>query len=189
MPIHHDPAAIERVKYDDIWSVPDYQRASSPGVANVERFLAIFRAASGSLIDIGCGQGRAGLMLAEHSLEVTWFDITGSALLPAVPRERFICAPVWKLSGFWDFAFCVDMMEHVPTEYVMLAIDRIVRSCRMAFLSIALRPDVFGQSIGQPLHLTVREFTWWRDRIGSIARLHDARDLCGDGLYICSKSG
>jgi SAM-dependent methyltransferase len=184
-----DPAVVERDKYNDIWSVPDYVRAESPGVLNVERFLKIVKPKPGySVVDLGCGSGQAGLMLRDAKLHVTWLDITDAALLPDVPRECFIEAPLWQVSGHRDYGFCVDVMEHIPTEYVMLTLDRIVRVCATSFFSIALRPDVFGQIIGQPLHLTVRDFIWWRDRLAAIGKLVDARDLCGDGLFVCNRA-
>jgi 2-polyprenyl-3-methyl-5-hydroxy-6-metoxy-1,4-benzoquinol methylase len=182
-------AVSERAKYEDIWAVPDYREAASPGLVNVDRFLSVVRPAAGStLVDLGCGSGEAGLKLKEFGLEVWWLDITDAALSPSVSRARFIELPVWGLHWrHWDYGFCCDVMEHIPTEHVMLTLEHILRRCATTWFSIALRPDVFGQAIGQPLHLTVRDFVWWRDRIATIGNLVDARDLCGDGLYIVER--
>ena len=89
--------------------------------------------------------------------------------------------------GF-DYGFCCDVMEHIPTEYTMLVIDRIMSSCRTAWFQIALVPDQFGVTIGQTLHLSVQPFTWWLDHLrGGIGRVTDARDLCGQALFVVEK--
>jgi cyclopropane fatty-acyl-phospholipid synthase-like methyltransferase len=55
----------ERAKYQSIWAYPQY-RMNSPGEAAVPRFLFHLPWAAGdTLIDLGCGTGRAGKALAE----------------------------------------------------------------------------------------------------------------------------
>ena len=179
----------ERAKYQEIWAVDAY-RAHSPGLTNVERFIRIVAPAKhAELIDLGCGTGDAGVEFERRELAVTWLDITDCALNPLIDRRRFIEAALWQdwaCGQRWDYGFCCDVMEHIPTEYVMLAIERIMSACRVAaYFAIALRPDQFGAAIGQPLHLTVREFAWWRDHFAEMGCLVEARDLCGDGLFIC----
>jgi SAM-dependent methyltransferase len=184
---------IERDKYAELWSdVPEY-REYSPGLENVERFLQVMQPrARASLIDIGCGTGQAGLKFAEFGFEVSWIDITAAGLHPDVPRQRFIEQELW---GGWarrqwlgyDYGFCCDVMEHVPTEYTMLALDRIISVCRTTWFQIALVPDQFGLVIDQPLHLTVRPFRWWLDHLRTLGRVLDARDLCGSALYVVGK--
>jgi 2-polyprenyl-3-methyl-5-hydroxy-6-metoxy-1,4-benzoquinol methylase len=188
-----DVAAQERDKYSEIWGTVAAYRNHSPGLENVERFMSVINPKPGaSLIDIGCGEGVAGLAFERHGLAVTYLDITDAGLSPDVDRSRFIEAPLWsrwpKPAMAYDHGFCCDVMEHIPTEYVMLVLDRILSNCRMAWFQIALRPDNFGKAIGQPLHLTVRPFAWWLVRLGTIAKVIEARDLCGDGLYVVERS-
>jgi hypothetical protein len=183
-----DIAAVEQGKYAEIWrDVPDY-RKYSPGLDNVPRFMQLMQPLPHeSLADIGCGSGEAGLMFAKAGLDVTWVDITDQGLSPDVPRGRFIQSPLW---GDWDarvdldYGFCCDVMEHIPTEYTMLALDRVISVCRLAWFQIALVPDEFGKVIGQPLHLTVRPFEWWLDRLRTLGDVNIARDLCGSALYV-----
>ena len=192
-----DGAAQERAKYAEIWTtIPEY-RDYSPGAVNVERFMSVMKPVRGaSIIDIGCGTGIAGLAFErEHGLRSWFLDITGAALDPAIDRDRFIEAPLWerwarggggplKTKRRWDYGFCCDVLEHIPPEYTMLTIDRILEACGTAWLQIALQPDVFGQKIGEPLHLTVQPFTWWLIRIATLGTVIDARDLCGLALFI-----
>lgn len=190
-----DGAAQERAKYTEIWSFDEYRRANSPGLINVDRFMSVMKPTPGSsLIDIGCGSGRAGLEFQRRGLNVKWIDLTSAGLSPDVPRDRFIEAPLWDhewldiYGGYIDYGFCCDVLEHIPTEYTMLALDRIIRACRTTWLQIALRPDEFGKLIGEPLHLTVRPFSWWLVRLATLGTIVEARDLCGDGLFIVERS-
>ena len=196
-----DGAAQERAKYAEIWStVPEY-RKYSPGLENVERFMSVLEPKVGStVIDIGCGTGGAGLSLQnDHGLKSWWLDITDAALDPGIERSRFIESPLWapdwsvKHSGplqverRWDYGFCCDVLEHIPTEYAMLTVDRILASCQTAWLQICLVPDEFGKKIGEPLHLTVKPFSWWLVRLATLGTVIDARDLCGNGLYVVTR--
>jgi len=181
----------ERAKYHEIWTdVPDY-RKYSPGMENVQRFMDIIKPERNStLIDIGCGTGEAGLEFVEQGLIVTWLDITDAGLSEKISHHHFIESALWmnwnKRLEF-DYGFCCDVMEHIPTEYSMLVIDRILSSCQTAWFQIALVPDQFGAAIGQPLHLTVKPFGWWLERLKLAGDVIDARDLCGQALYVVQK--
>lgn len=193
MSIHVAPSSeqAERAKYEDMWSVADY-RKFSPGMQNVERFLSVLNPPSrSSIVDIGCGEGGAGLRFAEGGMAVNWVDITESALDPRVPRSRFMRAPIWSIGWRamrpgtgWDYGFCCDVLEHIPPEYAMLCLEKITSACRTSWLQVCNVPDQFGAVIGKQLHLTVRPFSWWRDRIGEFGDLIEARDLCGNSLFV-----
>lgn len=182
-----DGAAQERDKYREIWSFPEYSEFS-PGGENVQRFLNVLTPPPAALVlDIGCGRGNAGLGLQAAGLTVKWLDITDAALDPSIPRDRFIQAPLWDdwANGRrWNYGFCCDVMEHIPPEYVMLCIERIVRACAISWFHIHNGADEFGKVIGEPLHLTVRPFLWWLIRLNTVGKVVDARDLCGTSLYI-----
>jgi hypothetical protein len=84
----------------------------------------------------------------------------------------------------YDYAYCCDVMEHIPTEYVMATLQNIMATCTEgAFFYICLVPDGFGALIGKPLHLTVRPFMWWRDKLAELGEVVDARDLIMNGMY------
>lgn len=180
-------ALVEKQKYETIWAFQDY-RKYSPGMENVARFMEVIQPPRNhTIIDIGCGEGKAGLEFHKAGLRANWLDITDAALSPDVDRSSFIQQPIW---GFWrkplrwDYGFCCDVMEHIPPEYVMLCLDRITTNCRISWLQVCNLPDSFGGLIGQPLHLTVQPFTWWRDRLKEVGTLLEARDLCGASLFV-----
>lgn len=181
----------EREKYTELWrDVPEY-RAFSPGVQNVQRFMDVMQPSKGAtILDVGCGTGVAGLMFEKLGLRPYWIDITDAGLAPEVDRRRFTKAPLWSewndILGF-NYGFCCDVMEHIPTEYTMLVIDRVMAVCQTTWFQIALVPDQFGAVIGKPLHLTVKPFTWWLDRFQLAGTVIDARDLCGQALFVVRK--
>lgn len=182
----------ERAKYKEIWTdVPDY-RGYSPGMENVSRFMDIVKPDRNStILDIGCGTGLAGIEFEKLGLCPYWIDITDAAIVPEA-HGRFMEAALWSnwpnLRKFgYDYGFCCDVMEHIPTEYTMLVIDRIISSCRTTWFQIALVPDQFGAVIGKPLHLTVKPFGWWLERLKLAGDVIDARDLCGQALYLVRK--
>lgn len=184
---------IERHKYTELWqSVPEYHD-HSPGLENVDRFIKIMRPKeNASLIDLGCGEGIAGLRFDEFGLSVNWLDITDAGLSSLVPYRKFIKATLWSNWNHfnkygYDYGFCCDVMEHIPTECTMLAADRIITACRLTWFQIALVPDSFGQFIDQQLHLTVRSFKWWLEHLHELGEVIEARDLCEHGLYIVKR--
>lgn len=188
-----DVLAPEREKYAAMWQQPDYKKYS-PGLENVERFMKVIKPSPGeTLLDIGCGAGVAGLEFEKSYLRVWWLDFTDAGLDDNVDRQRFIKASIWgswrmRPAHGWDYGFCCDVLEHIPTEYTMLAVDRILHDCRTVWLQIAFDPDVFGQLIGKPLHMTVQPYSWWLARLASMGMMLDARDLCGSGVFVMERS-
>lgn len=185
-----DGAAQERAKYAEIWSRSEYREAHSPGVENVDRFMSVMQPETGStVIDVGCGSGHAGLELERCGLYPFFMDIT-EAGLDAVPCGQFIQQPAWAPwpAKHFDYGFCCDVLEHIPPEYAMLVCDRIIERCGAAWLQICNQPDNFGpQLLGEPLHLTVRPFSWWLLRLATLGKVIDARDLCGVSLFVVTR--
>jgi len=190
-----DVAKQERDKYNEIWTkVPEY-RLNSPGKNNVERFMREMEPDyNSSVIDLGAGACAAGKELEANGLNVWHLDITDAAKPEDVPAHRFIVSPLWSqwhppsdVGEVFDYGFCCDVMEHIPTEYTMLCLDRIITECRVSWIQIALVEDGMGAAIGETLHLTVRPFDWWLVRLATIGKVLDARDLLETGLYVVSK--
>lgn len=181
--------AVEREKYNEMWQVPAYA-TFSPGASYVDLFLDMAQPApAASIVDLGCGTGRAGVALRERGYAVTLCDLTRTGLVEDARGLPFVTACMWndlaQPVGFADWVYCCDVMEHVPTEYTMLAITRMLAIARKGvFLSICTEHDTWGTWIGQTLHQTVRPFTWWRDRLREAGTLAECRDLQHCGLYL-----
>lgn len=153
----------ERLKYEAMWKVPGY-RALSPGEDLVTLFTEACKPQPGdTVLDLGCGSGRATLALINEGLRATGVDIANNCLDHGV-KIPFVQANLWDLPKDMtaDWVFCTDVMEHIPTEKVMDVLNCINSACKKgAFFSISFTDDSFGAVIGQKLHLTVRNYQWW----------------------------
>lgn len=181
--------AAEREIYEGMWSsVPAYGRIA-PGEDVVPFFLDMTQATRGTVLDAGCGTGRGALALQAAGLDPVLCDMTREGLTEDASRLPFREACLWHLTpaehGRFDYVYCCDVMEHIPTEYTMLTLARLLSLARKGlFLSIALVPDHFGIWIGANLHRTVQPFGWWRDRLRDLGQLVECRDLLVNGVYL-----
>lgn len=179
----------ERSKYQKVWGLEDYS-VYSPGEHAVDYFFRIAKPVVGqSVIDVGAGSGAASRALKGRGLVVRAFDLCDVAWrhedIPLLTGSVWRDLPV--VSPPYDFAYCTDVMEHIPTEFTALSVSEILRTCGRAFFSIAFTEDGFGDFIGQPLHLTVKPFSWWRDLMGELGTIEDARDQMGSGVFLVRK--
>jgi hypothetical protein len=177
----------ERQLYSDVFTGIDQYAEHSPGEQHVPLFLEMAGIADPehfSVLDAGCGSGKGALALQEAGFTVRTCDLedyrTVATDLP------FLSACLWQ--PLWprvDYAYACDVLEHIPAEFTMLTIARLLEvSRRGVFMSISLMPDVFGFQVGQPLHQTVRPFSWWRDNIAAIGQIRECRDLLHTGVFM-----
>ncbi len=160
-------AEQEREKYRRMWSVPAY-RNYSPGAGLATEFRARLAKAGDTVIDLGCGTGRAADMLRQKGIEVTGFDIAENALDGNISIP-FIHGCLWNMPADFprfDWFFCADVMEHIPEEHIDAVLDNAARIAgRGGMFQIAHFEDGFGNMIGERLHLTVRPAEWWQPKI------------------------
>lgn len=156
----------ERDKYEAVWAF-DVYRERSPGMRFLDDAIRRLNPPIGStFLDIGCGTGRVSKELRQRGYEVTAMDIAANACQEY--DGPFLYASVWDIGdvGAFDFGFCADVMEHLPTDRVDLAIAEIARVCSAAYFQIANFED-HGEMIGGGvhLHLTVKPVGWWADAL------------------------
>lgn len=152
----------ERAKYDFVWRDAAYHRYS-PGAASVGHALKLLPCQPGeTIIDWGCGAGAAMQLLAKAGLQVTGVDLSSVAAGYAGPNVVVgdLCEVTLPPS---DWAYCCDVMEHLPTGRVDAALANIARhTLTGGYLRICHVPDGMG---GGALHLTVQPAEWWEKRI------------------------
>lgn len=157
----------ERAKYQAMWARPEYRRYS-PGEDLVETAIEALGMRPGEMgpdvIDYGCGTGRALKKFQDKGFTVRGVDFVAKALETDVPFSAHCLWDLPVMSSNW--AFCTDVMEHIPTEMVGAVLAGIAnRTTRAAFFQISTVPDGFGRLIGEVLHLTVRPAGWWGNRL------------------------
>ena len=180
-------AITEKQKYEKAWAHDRY-RVYSPGEKVCFNYVTKCEPEHGRVIDFGTGCGRAALLLHKLHFDVTMIDIADNCLDDEV-RERIgdklIVGNLWEPLDLprAPEGFCTDVMEHIPTDQVDAVLKNIMSMVDRAFFQICLTDDAFGDEIGEHLHLTVKPFTWWRDKLGEYGTVTDARDLINNGWY------
>lgn len=179
----------ERATYADIWTaVPSYA-----DVAPGERYVSILAEhcpLPARVVDAGCGSGKGALALRRAGYDVMMCDLTSEGLAPEALDLSFFETCLWQplrpqlRVGSVDAVYCTDVLEHIPPQFTMLAVDQMLRiAARGVLISVSLTTDGFGVWVGRPLHQTVQGFTWWRDSLRELGQVEDARDLLATGVY------
>ncbi len=181
----------ERAKYAAAWTCDRYA-VVSPGVQYLPLFLEMAQPQPGAkVLDAGCGAGAGTAALLAAGFEVTALDFVDNAYTAAAP---FIERPLWDDLHYpglrlQDFAYCTDVLEHIPPALTMLVVHRLLAiAWRGVFLTVSTQPDSFGYYVGEPLHLTVQPFIWWRDHLATIATVVEARDLLNAAAFFVRRA-
>ena len=179
-----DLTKIECNKYRRMWDKPIYWKYS-PGELLAPQMFDLFDLQIGdSLVDYGCGSGKAIDYFRNRGLNVSGID-----LIPL--RDDVIEACLWDLPEIKsDWAFCVDVMEHIPPEKVDDVLKSIQeRTYNGAMFVIALGKDAMGKEIGEILHLTCRPVDWWiavLEKYWPNVNLHGKGTTKNSYIFACS---
>lgn len=190
----------ERELYEHVWTAVDGYGAYSPGETRVEMFREMSGASNNAtVLDAGCGSGKGAVALVAAGFRVTMADLTSSGLVDAAQALPFRNVCLWHdlrhvggtiFGGTFDFAYCCDVLEHVPTAYTMLTVTRLLDvSKKGVFLTVGTNEDGFGLLAGSQLHQTVQSYTWWRDHLRGVGRVIEARDLLSQGAAFFVRRG
>jgi len=162
-----DGTISEAEKYRLMWANDAY-RTVAPGEHCVEDFLRIVKP-TGSVIDFGCGTGRGALGIRNAGYDVLCIDFASNCRDTEAEHLPFI---EWDLTKPMpigaDHGYCTDVMEHIEPENVDSVIRNIMLAVDDCFFQISTVDDVFGETIGHHLHLTVEPHNWWADKFESL---------------------
>jgi hypothetical protein len=172
-----------------MWEVDDYHKMS-PGELYVDAFFNILKPKSGErVLDVGAGAGAGSKALKQRGLSVQAFDLTDAAWKH--DDIKLMTGSVWRdlphVSPPYNYCYCCDVMEHIPTEFTALSVSEMLRVGVLSFLCISFQEEFYGRYIQQSLHLTIKPFEWWRDMLREVGTVHEARDLMGDGLFVVGR--
>lgn len=175
----------ERRLYVDLWSdVPSYAE-HSPGEAMLPLFLQM-GLHGGTVLDAGTGSGKGAVALAKTGFLPTLLDMTDAGLVDEAKAFPFEEGCLWHDLGArrFDYVYCTDVLEHVPTQFTMLAVQQMLRVCHIGlFISVSLVPDSFGVWAGKNLHQTVQPFLWWKQSFAEVGIVQESRDLMNNAVF------
>ena len=181
----------ERDVYEGMWEIDQYANFS-PGEQYAPLFDSLVRPRChgyGTVLDAGCGSGKGAVALQALGYRVELCDLTPTGLIPEARSLPFFETSLWsdftRDRGFVDYVYCCDVLEHLPTVFVGLALSRMLEKARSGvFLSVALAPDVAGVWAGRPLHLTVQPYDWWRGTVRELGCVTEARDMYNTAIFM-----
>lgn len=169
----------ERTKYEKVWRNRSYGRHSPAAIAYNELQLKVnfSRQDVQTILDVGCGSGKVHPQLVKDGFTVTAVDLAANCLFPE--NKEFSDFHVGSAHDFQfmsalgahDAVICVDVMEHIPPEYVLGTLYNLITvTNKMLVIGVYTAPDVSGPKlVGEPLHLTVQPAEWWKKMVSSAA--------------------
>jgi len=185
----NDVRLQEKEKYQKAWDFKDYRRVS-PGELLIPQFLLTVKPKiQQKLVDFGAGCGRASLFFHELGFDVELMDIAENCLDEEVAKQlqdKLHVGCLWDAKDVpkGDVGYCCDVMEHIPEDKVDDVLKNIMDNCKVCFFSICVIDDAYGKKLGEPLHLTVKPYQWWRDKLKNFGHLKEARDLVQTNLFV-----
>ena len=193
MQIGTSTTEVEKTKYSQMWDIHEYGD-TSPGMNIADAFVEISECKpGGTLIDLGTGSGKAAVRLQQrHKLLVQTLDITSHCMRPGAQKlfgKSHFEASLWSdwpdRLPTYDYAYCCDVMEHIPPEFTMLCLSNMFRAARHVFIQVDIDPEGWGDLINETLHLTTMPFVWWRDHIAEFGEILDCRDMVSEIHRAC----
>lgn len=154
----------ERLKYEKVYQFPGYG-AKGHG-APIADYLLKRAPTRGVLGDFGCGRGGSFQPYVDAGFIIQPVDHV-SILDPKWCNHAQVMPPV--AANLWagqlpvvDYGLCTDVMEHIPEQFVASTLANISKSVRYGCLwSVCHVQDVWGDRIGERLHMTVQPPNWW----------------------------
>jgi 2-polyprenyl-3-methyl-5-hydroxy-6-metoxy-1,4-benzoquinol methylase len=190
---YQDPIAEkERIKYEKVWTTIEAYNQSSPGLDLADKAIELMNAyGCKSVLDVGCGTGKATIKFNAWGLHAVGVDITRKGLdkdlADIIPFNQ---SCLWDMAEYispYDATYCIDVMEHIPEEKVEAVIDNLADRCnKIAIFQIAMFQDRFGELIGERLHLTVKTKDWWEKKIlRRFKNIREIENVRGRFTFVC----
>jgi 2-polyprenyl-3-methyl-5-hydroxy-6-metoxy-1,4-benzoquinol methylase len=150
-------------KYQTCYREPNY-RLQGARLARVRQDIESMLPGS-TYLDVGCGRGEMVRLAIERGVKAQ-----GLELVPELGSEIVQIGSITALpfvDGWFDYVSCYDVIEHLPTEQVPIALDELWRVCGgVLFLTTNDKRSHLGDL---ELHLTRKPRSWWDEQFRSRA--------------------
>ena len=159
----------EQEKYETMWDMcprygKEWTRIKHGGTVK-NAFLKHAKKRSASVMDFGVGNGTSLEWLESHGYDAKGIDIaTNSTTHPKATfgdlRDPDLTLPIS------DYGFCIDVMEHIPTDDVDVVLGNIAKHVRTGVIFLIARDeDKDGPPLDLVLHLTREDRNWWDKKL------------------------
>lgn len=163
------PLKAEQLKYNVL-----YRKGYSHGPVKRTMAWALPRIviSTDDIIDLGCGNATARQWFPNcnsyRGIDLSDYQITKLLAKDNLPNHEFsvgnLCSLVEYKDNQFDLGICIDVLEHIPPEFVSKAIKEICRICKNLIISISLIKEKANISHdGSDLHLCIKPAKWWID--------------------------
>ena len=158
----------EKDKYQKIWEIDSYRKYSPAMKHVIETVDRCKQKGFNTILDAGCGTGRATEAFITAGLMAVGIDITLTAVDPKI-REKypkhFYEECLWSIEDNvppFDLVFCVDVLEHIPLEMLNDTMQCLsILTTHEFFAKISLVKDSYGKLISQDLNLSIYHADYW----------------------------
>lgn len=117
-----------------------------------------------SILDVGCGNGKASRLLTDMWYDVTGVDIVGGPYdrdgYNFVQHDLLLGSMPFKEKEF-DLAIAFDFLEHIETDNVRDVVHDLFRVSKKVIISVPLIHETKGKPLLDRLHRTVKPAEWW----------------------------
>lgn len=182
------PLKEEQLKYDVLYR-DGYHVGPVPRTMN----WGIPRMVLGEdrIIDLGCGHGTAREYFPRREsylgVDLSRVQIQKNKIKQNDGRDKFNYA---NLAGHLDYSdkhfdlgISVDVLEHIPPQFIDMVVKDMCRVCKNLIISISLIPSHYKDHDGGPLHLCLRPREWWVELFKKYTNIEDTGS-CGIGNLV-----
>lgn len=161
-----NPAKIAQDEKKKYMSLYEGQYPSTGYIIDLAEFIINTARKGYTLLDMGCGHGRAVRHLRDRGYCCLGMDITLAGV--GENRTGFTEAPLWKTpfaDSQFDYTFSTDVLEHIPPEMVGATVKEIYRITRVeTFHCISIVDDPNYPNV----HLTIKSIEWWKGQFSKL---------------------
>jgi len=112
----------------------------------IEIVSAVFDINDKTILDVGCAKGQYVRAMLKHSDNVRGFDFSDYCMNHLETDEyrikKMTALEIWNYPDKeFEFIYCADLLEHIPTNTIKFVLDELNRVCKMgaeAYINIGL---------------------------------------------------
>lgn len=169
--------------YDAVWRNPNYHgfHMSDVVMPDILKFCRSKKVQT--VLDVGCGPGRAVQQLLSEGYDARGFDCSGIAVSQAMQRigddAPIVRAdlPEIPFDGRFDLALATEVMEHIDGKTVNKTLRNLRKQCKYAIITVPHNCAGFKGPHFEELHETVRDRKWWEAKLGTVGKVLSAKTV------------